>query len=86
MKNFARLSFCLLLAAICVVGASLTFAPDAQAGSGCPPCYVPSGASGWTQYGSCTDYSDPHCPLAYRTYQNNYTGQICRGQNPVAPV
>lgn len=85
MRTYFRSAMILILAASFVVGLSLTLAPGAQAGGACPPCYVPPGANGWVQYGSCTDYSDPHCPLAVRTFRNTHTGQICRGQT-IAPI
>lgn len=81
MKKLIQSAFLVALAAVFVLGLSLVVTPEAEAGFGCPPCYVPPGASGWSQYGSCTDFSDPHCPIDYRTYRNNYTGQICRGQS-----
>ena len=85
MKKLLKVAFCFSLVAVFVLGITLVTAPEAQAGSTCPPCYVPEGASGWTQYGSCIG-GPAHCPEYYRTYRNNYTGQICRGQYPIANV
>ena len=78
-------AFCLSLVAVALLGISLVTTPEAQAGGTCPPCYVPAGASGWTQYGSCID-GPVHCPLYYRTYKNDYSGQICRGQFAIANI
>jgi len=85
MKNLLKTAFCLSLAAVFLLGIGLVLAPEAQAGSTCPPCYVPPGASGWSQYGSCIG-GPAHCPVAYRTYRNDYSGQICRDKFPFANI
>ncbi|MDA8021099.1 MAG: hypothetical protein MPN21_26985 [Thermoanaerobaculia bacterium] len=82
MKSILRTVFCLALASAFVLGLSLVVAPDVEAGATCPPCYVPSGASGWSTYGSCIG-GPKHCPAMYTTYRNNFSGQICRGQNGI---
>ncbi len=68
-----------------MLGLGFAIAPVAEAGGPCPPCYVPDGASGWSQYGSCIGGPE-HCPVYYKTYRNNYTGQICRGQFGIANI
>ncbi|MEM9595134.1 MAG: hypothetical protein AAGD06_12760 [Acidobacteriota bacterium] len=85
MKKLFKSAFVLSLAVVFAFGLSLASAPDADALLNCPPCYVPNGASGWSQYGSCIG-GMVHCPLSYRTYKNNRSGQICRAQDPVAPL
>ena len=86
MKNALKVMVCFAVAAVLTFGISLVNAPDAEAITlTCPPCYVPDGASGWTQVGSCIG-GPSHCPVSYRTYRNNYTGQICRGQFGVANI
>ena len=88
MKKIFRPAFSLVLSVVFIAGVLVAVAPEADAlpSLGCPPCYVPSGVGGWTLYGSCDDYSDPHCPLLYRLYRNDYTGQMCRGQFPIANI
>ena len=86
MKKLLRSTFCLSLAAAFVFGAVVTLTPAAQAGATCPSCYIWDGAPGWSQYGNCNDFSDPHCPLLYRLYKNDHTGQMCRGQFAIANI
>ena len=71
--------------AVLTLGISLATAPTVDAGGPCPLCYVPSGASGWSIYGSCIG-GPAHCPVYYKTYRNNYTGQICRAQFGTANI
>ena len=85
MKKLLKSAFFLSLMAVMVFGITLVATPTAEAGGPCPPCYVPTGASGWAQYGSCIG-GPSHCPLYYRTYRNVYSGQICRAQIAVAPI
>ena len=82
MKKLYRSVFLLALVAVLAVGISLAITPAAEAGGSCPPCYVPDGASGWSQYGSCIG-GPKHSPIYYKTYRNNYTGQICRAQSGI---
>lgn len=85
MKKLLKTLFVLCLAAVFTVGLGLVNAPDASAGQSCPLCYVPAGASGWTQVGSCIG-GPAHCPEYYRLYENDYTGQLCRGQFPIGNI
>ena len=87
MKKLLKPAFCLILVAVFAMGSSLVFAPEVEAAyGGCPLCTVPPGGGGWSVYSTCDDFSDPHCPLLYRTYRNDYTGQICRGTTPIANI
>ena len=87
MKTVLKTAFCLAIAFALTLGVTLLTAPEAEAGGTCPPCYVPQGASGWVQYGSCIGGPDPiHCPIYYKTYRNTYTGQICQGQFGIANI
>lgn len=85
MKAALKSVFCLSLMFVAIFGLTLVTAPDAQAGAACPLCYVPAGASGWTEIGGCIG-GPSHCPVYYRLYRNNYTGQECRGQFGVANI
>lgn len=83
-KNLLKTIFGVALAAVFLLGLSTVMTTPAEAvGGACPPCYVPDGAPGWTQVGSCV-YGPPHCPSAYKLYRNDYTSQLCRGQFGVA--
>jgi len=79
MKKLLKPVFLLSLAAVFAFGLNLAITPDAEAGNTCPRCYIWENAPGWSIYGSCIDYSDPHCPIMYNLYRNNYSGQMCRG-------
>lgn len=85
MKTMLKTAFCLAVALVLTLGITFLTAPQADAGGPCPPCYVPDGASGWSQYGGCIG-GPAHCPVYYHTYKNNRTGQICRGQFGVANI
>lgn len=86
MKKMIKPTFCFALAVAAIAGIGFFAVPDdAEAILTCPPCYVPEGASGWSQYGSCVG-GDPQSPVAYRQYKNNRSGQICRAQYPFADI
>ncbi|MEM1204827.1 MAG: hypothetical protein AAGN66_16480 [Acidobacteriota bacterium] len=85
MQKLFKSAFVLSLAAVFAFGLSLVSAPDADALLNCPPCYVPNGALGWVQVGSCNG-GPAHCPARYRTYRNTYTDQVCRGEDFVAQL
>lgn len=78
MKKLFRTAFCLTLAATFVFGFGMVLAPEADASSTCPTCFIPLDGNGWLRTAYCTDYTDPHCPAVRGLYQN-FFGQVCKG-------
>ena len=78
MKSILKAMVLLLLCSTVAIGFMTISAEPVSAVHTCPYFTCPKSLTGWSSYGSCQNFDDPHCPVECGLYRHNeYTSWTC---------